>query len=268
LRVFGAANRGKSEMAKRKRTLRHSVGRAVALLWAPFALAGCAANSYAGISLVAEAADPTLQALARRAQAGDQHAQLELGIRYEEGRGVPANRQRAAALYRSSMGGTPVPQFVYVAGSGGAPGSWTVLYGGATTQRLGDAYLRLLALDPAEGRHRISARLTPRGLAEPNICERLMPSLSIIHAAPPAACMAYPFVVEPRGGNPFTAYDLAINIPEDLAAERGHPSLVDPVEINLIEADPMVAGMLTYRLIPAGDGMISVIVNFQPSTRH
>jgi hypothetical protein len=41
-----------------------------------------------------------LQQLARQAQAGDKHAQLELGIRYEEGRGVPVDPKRAGRLYR------------------------------------------------------------------------------------------------------------------------------------------------------------------------
>lgn len=61
-------------------------------------LSACA-SSYAGIPLAAGTADPELQSLARRAQAGDAKAQLELGIRYEEGRGVPADRSRARRLY-------------------------------------------------------------------------------------------------------------------------------------------------------------------------
>jgi hypothetical protein len=57
-------------------------------LWA------CANGSYGGIPLVSGAASVELQDLARRAQAGDKHAQLELGIRFEEGRGVPVDRKR------------------------------------------------------------------------------------------------------------------------------------------------------------------------------
>ena len=73
-------------------------------------LQACAApSSYMGISLVAGAADPELQQLAYRAQAGDKQAQLELGIRFEEGRGVPVDAKRAMGLYRmaaSDSGGT------------------------------------------------------------------------------------------------------------------------------------------------------------------
>jgi TPR repeat protein len=64
------------------------------------ALAGCAGPSdYAGIRLAAGAAEPGLQALARRARAGDRSAQIELGSRFEEGRGVPLDRARACAIY-------------------------------------------------------------------------------------------------------------------------------------------------------------------------
>jgi hypothetical protein len=68
-------------------------------------LPACAASSYAGIPLAAGSADPELQQLARRARAGDGRAQLELGIRYEEGRGVPPDRRRAEQLYRIAATG-------------------------------------------------------------------------------------------------------------------------------------------------------------------
>jgi hypothetical protein len=52
-----------------------------------------------GVPFAAGAADPELQALARRAQQGDERAQLELGIRYESGRGVLVDLDRAERLY-------------------------------------------------------------------------------------------------------------------------------------------------------------------------
>jgi hypothetical protein len=67
------------------------------------ALAACAANSYPGIPLAAGAADPEVQQLARRARAGDRQVQLELGIRYEEGRGVARDRETARRLYLASL---------------------------------------------------------------------------------------------------------------------------------------------------------------------
>jgi hypothetical protein len=68
-------------------------------LCASLTISACATNSYAGISFAPGAADPELQALARRARAGDEQAQLELGIRYEHGRGVAINLSRALDLY-------------------------------------------------------------------------------------------------------------------------------------------------------------------------
>lgn len=65
----------------------------------PLLTGGCATDSYAGVPLTAGAADAELQALAMRAQGGDKQAQLELGIRYEEGRGVPRDLERARSLY-------------------------------------------------------------------------------------------------------------------------------------------------------------------------
>lgn len=62
-------------------------------------LAGCAASSYAGIPLTSGAVDADLQELARRARGGNRMAQLELGLRFENGRGVPADPIRACQIY-------------------------------------------------------------------------------------------------------------------------------------------------------------------------
>lgn len=89
---------------------------------AMFALSACVSSEYMGISLRSGAAESELQALARRARAGDKQAQFELGIRYEEGRGVPIDIRRAKKLYTlaaSDSGGTI---WVYVPSPGnGAP---------------------------------------------------------------------------------------------------------------------------------------------------
>jgi TPR repeat protein len=55
------------------------------------------------------AEEAELQDLARHAQMGDKQAQLELGTRYEEGRGVPVDFRRALTLYAlaaADSGGT------------------------------------------------------------------------------------------------------------------------------------------------------------------
>lgn len=73
-------------------------------------LPACASpNSYIGIPLSSGQVDPELQLVTSRARAEDKHAQLELGIRFEEGRGVPVDVGRARRLYRqaaSDSGGT------------------------------------------------------------------------------------------------------------------------------------------------------------------
>lgn len=72
-------------------------------------LTGCVSHGFAGIPFAPGTADSALQQLARAAQAGDKPAQLELGIRYEEGRGVPVDLPRAERLYAlaaASSGGT------------------------------------------------------------------------------------------------------------------------------------------------------------------
>lgn len=78
----------------------------------------CAApNSYAGISFASGAAPVNLQEWARRAQLGDKEAQLELGVRFEEGNGVPVNLARAKSLYRSAATTSGGTAFVYVPAS-------------------------------------------------------------------------------------------------------------------------------------------------------
>lgn len=65
------------------------------------ALTACASqpSRFQGIAFDSAAHPPEVRALAQRAADGDKAAQLELGIRFEEGRGVPVSRRRAERLY-------------------------------------------------------------------------------------------------------------------------------------------------------------------------
>jgi hypothetical protein len=72
------------------------------------------ATSYQGISLAAGGADPAIQSLASRAASGDKWAQLELGIRFEEGSGVPMDWRRAERLYAGAARATGGTIMVYV----------------------------------------------------------------------------------------------------------------------------------------------------------
>lgn len=78
------------------------------LLVAVLMLPACSSKVYMGIPLTG-GGDPTLRSLAQRASAGDKQAQLDLGIVYEEGLGVPVNIAKAKKLYRlasTDSGGT------------------------------------------------------------------------------------------------------------------------------------------------------------------
>ena len=119
----------------------------VALLCAPLLLTACASTSYMGVPLTAGAADAELQSLARRAQAGDKQAQLELGIRYEEGIGVPVDLRRAERLYRAAASDSGGTQMVYIPASreGGRAAS-VPINSGPAVQGLPAARARLFAL--------------------------------------------------------------------------------------------------------------------------
>lgn len=79
---------------------------------------GCADTSrYMGISLVPGQTDAALQQLAARSRMGDGDAQLDLGIRFEEGRGVPADLAKALKLYSYAATGAD-GRHIVASGSG------------------------------------------------------------------------------------------------------------------------------------------------------
>jgi hypothetical protein len=91
--------------------------------------------------------DNEVTALAARAEGGDKQAQLELGIRFEEGRGLHINLKQAERWYRraaTTKGGT---KMVYIPSSrpGGAAMTVPVDQGPLVTG-LPEAELRLRRL--------------------------------------------------------------------------------------------------------------------------
>ena len=228
-------------------------------------LSGCATNSYVGIPLAPRSADPELQDLARRAQAGDKQAQLELGIRFEEGRGVAADLERAKKLYEAAAGSAGGTLLVYAPGANGRPGQWIPMSSGRESAGLPAAYLRLIGLDRTKGWKRVVAELTARDLSDPEICATLKSTLQFLVAAPPTECMAYPFDVKPKAGRAFVAYDLAVSISFEDSTRLDYPTnLVDPLENNLIGTEGPVRGRLTYLLMPGAGGNVAVIHQFEP----
>lgn len=57
-------------------------------------------TSFMGIAFAPTGVSTELSDRARQAQAGDKHAQLQLGIAFEEGRGVARDLDKARAFYR------------------------------------------------------------------------------------------------------------------------------------------------------------------------
>ena len=129
------------------RKLRGGLAAALALA-ALAALPACASpSSYAGISLKPGAADPEIQALALRAQAGDKQAQLELGMLYEEGLRLPRDLDRARTLYKAAASDTGGTNYVYAPPvSGDGPGQLIHIPAVAGRRGLDEARLRLEAL--------------------------------------------------------------------------------------------------------------------------
>jgi hypothetical protein len=82
---------------------------------ATLSLAACAApTSYMGVSLQPGAAASQIQSLARAGLSGDKHAQLALGIAYEEGKGVIQDLKKARKLYRAAAAPSGGTTYIYV----------------------------------------------------------------------------------------------------------------------------------------------------------
>jgi TPR repeat protein len=126
---------------------------------AALVLPACAGKpSYAGIPLLPGAADAGLQELARRAQGGDKQAQLDLGIRYEEGRGVAPSRKRAMALYAAAARPSGGVSYVYnPPAAKGQLGSLHRIDSGEIRQGLPEAGRRLIRLRAAKAHSSASA---------------------------------------------------------------------------------------------------------------
>ncbi len=88
--------------------------------------------------------------LAGLAWAGNKPAALELGIRFEEGRGLGRDVEKARKLYRIASLSTGGLSWIYSPGVGDAPGQILPLYA-PDDPGLAEARTRLTALEPAAG---------------------------------------------------------------------------------------------------------------------
>lgn len=119
-----------------------------AFAFAAFALASCAApSSYMGISLYSGGADVVLQQQAQRAMSGDKQAQLDLGIRFEEGLGVERDLSKAKKLYYQAASDSGGTIWVYTPPVGnGTKGRVIPILSGPKNPGLPDAKDRLNAI--------------------------------------------------------------------------------------------------------------------------
>jgi hypothetical protein len=122
-----------------------------ALLAAALLFSGCASHSYMGVSLKPGGADPAVQALAARASAGDKQAQLDLGIRFEEGSGVARDLTTAKKLYGQAASDSGGTIWVYTPPVGnGTSGRVVPVQSGTKQYGLAEAQRRLKTLEEVE----------------------------------------------------------------------------------------------------------------------
>lgn len=108
------------------------------------ATGACTTHRYMGISITPGEASSDVQALAQRARAGEKQAQLDLGIRFEEGDGVPQDAGRASKLYRQAASDSGGTIWVYTPSPGnGAKGRVIPVDRGPRQAGLDDAKKRL-----------------------------------------------------------------------------------------------------------------------------
>ena len=93
-----------------------------------------------------------IRALTDAARRGDKAAQLELGIRYEEGDGVVADLARARRLYGLAAADSPGSTWIYTPGKAGERGRMTQVSTGPATDGLAEAKRRLQRLDERQAR--------------------------------------------------------------------------------------------------------------------
>ena len=119
-----------------------------ALLAAALLIGGCASQQYMGVSLKPGGADPAVQALAARASAGDKQAQLDLGIRFEEGAGVARDLTAAKKLYRQAASDSGGTIWVYTPPVGnGTSGRVVPVQSGPKQYGISEAQRRLKTLE-------------------------------------------------------------------------------------------------------------------------
>ena len=118
-----------------------------------FLSSGCISTPYAGVLQKLNEADPELRSLVQRAQAGNKYAQLELGIRYEEGRGVVVSLAKAKSLYELAATDSKTTRQIYMPSTNKASGGQVISPGiGFKVTGLTEAKTRLARIQHYKSR--------------------------------------------------------------------------------------------------------------------
>lgn len=133
------------------------------LLTCFLSIAGCAQSSYMGVPLNGQSLSQNpfghsfekaqyralpLPEVAVRASQGEKSAQLELGKRFEEGRGVEVDLSKARRLYQKASADSGGEILMHVPGSNGGVSGRIERFGrGAKRKGLAEAASRLRALE-------------------------------------------------------------------------------------------------------------------------
>lgn len=245
--------------------------------WAGFAAAGmllllpcCASQSYMGIAFAGDQADAELQQLAARAKADDKQAKLDLGIRFEEGRGVPIDKRRAAQLYRMAASDSGGVQMIYTPPMGNGRASTVPVDTGPRVEGLGEARERLLALegeqglDPAERRHTLNGAIQFVGFSD--ICSTESAAIEVIAGMAVGDCRATAYRLVDQRGRVFDLFDLVLFTSDtDAIVDMHIPfGMIDTSETELYSDDGgAVRGKVTFETVPASGGDLNIITSFK-----
>jgi hypothetical protein len=201
---------------------------------AALSLTACAArNSYMGIPLAPGTAPTDLQALASRAKDGDKQSQLDLGIRFEEGKGLAVDLKRARALYQLAAAESGGTQWVYVPPSkDGGRGQNIPVIGGPKRSGSFEAKIRLASINGNQKElerlyfHVISSKtilinfsLIDSASETKAVCDELNGYYKSFYASKKADCTAYKFKYKYRGSIAYF-YTISIDIDESIELDR------------------------------------------------
>lgn len=108
--------------------------------------------AYMGITLSPGVVDAGLQALARRAMAGDKVAQMGLGDRFASGTGVAADAKRARSLYLAAATASSGDRYIYIPATPGRKGHLERVGDGRSVAGLPEAAFKLRQIENDRGR--------------------------------------------------------------------------------------------------------------------